>query len=114
MSAYAPIDSVQKRATVNVYAAGGGGTNIVFDVESWKKTASPGFALMNPCYVDTSRSNIFNKKLSPDEVYLFADMDGSGKVRSSNAGAISKGALAVLQKFKPTDFNIVVHTASGG
>jgi hypothetical protein len=102
------------RAQVNVYAAGGGGVNIVADMESLRNQSDVGFASMVPCYIDTSRSNLHNKKLPEEAIYLFNDIDGSGKVRSANYEAISKNVLGILQKFKPTMFNVVVHTASGG
>jgi hypothetical protein len=102
------------RALVNVYAAGGGGVNIVADMEGLRNQTDIGFASMLPCYIDTSRSNLHNKKLPEEAIYLFSDIDGSGKVRSANYEVISKNVLGILQKFKPTMFNIVVHTASGG
>ena len=106
--------STLTRHTVNIYAAGGGATNIVSELEPLRQSVSPGFAAMVPCYIDTSRSNLTSKKIPADAVYLFEDVDGSGKVRSTNYEIIAKNVPGILQKFKPAKFNIVLHTASGG
>lgn len=99
---------------IRIYAAGGGACNIVSELEATRGKPDDGFAATLPCYIDTSRSNLINKRIDEKHTYFFEGMDGSGKVRASNFEEISKNALAILQKFKPTQFNIVVHTASGG
>lgn len=99
---------------VNVYGLGGTGLNICSLLEPARGKDVVGFAKYNLCYVDTSKSNMIRKKLNADDIFLFEDMDGSGKIRKENHKAISANTKAVLQKFKPTEFNIVVSSASGG
>lgn len=99
---------------IRIYAAGGGACNIVSELEATRGKPDDGFASTLPCYIDTSKSNLIGKKIDDAHTYFFEGMDGSGKVRAANFEEISKNALAILQKFKPTQFNIVVHTASGG
>jgi hypothetical protein len=99
---------------VRIYGCGGVGLNIVSMLPGTYKSAMAGFAEYLPCYVDTSRSNMLRKKLSTGEVYIFDDMDGSGKIRKENHRAILANTKAVLQQFQPTTFNIVVHSAGGG
>lgn len=100
--------------TVTVYSCGGGGTNIVAELEAARAEQPTGFAQLQPCYIDTSRSNLINKQLPEESVYLFENADGSGKVRASNYEEIAKNCKSILLKFKPSAFNLVVHTASGG
>jgi hypothetical protein len=99
---------------VTIYACGGAASNIVSDMEPGRQEDSPGFATLAPVYIDTSRSNMKGKNIPEDAVYLFEGLDGSGKVRSTNYEDISKQAKAILQKFKPKAFNIVVHSSAGG
>ena len=99
---------------VRIYAAGGSALNIVSELENLRTTTEPGFANLAPCYIDTSRSNLSSKRIAEENMYLFEGTDGSGKVRSTNYEAIVKNALAILQKFKPSAFNIILHSGGGG
>lgn len=99
---------------VNIFGCGGNGVNVVSMLEPARNADVMGFAKYNLCYVDTSKSNMTRKKLNSDDIFLFEDMDGSGKIRKENHKAIAANTKAVLQKFKPTTFNIVVHNAGGG
>jgi len=99
---------------IRVYSAGGAGINVISELDAIRSEPAHGFATMLPCYIDTSASNIRSKKLPEDAVYTFDGMDGSGKVRSTNYEDVSKNAKAILLKYKPTAFNIVVHSGSGG
>lgn len=107
------MSNTQKN-TVNVIGAGGVGLNVVNMLEPARDSDIVGFAKYKLCYVDTSKSNMIRKKLNADDVFLFEDMDGSGKIRKENHKAIAANTKAILQKFKPTEFNIVVHSAGGG
>jgi hypothetical protein len=100
--------------TVRVYAAGGGASNVMCELEPSRSSESPGFAKMDSCYIDTSNSNLRNKKIDPNHIFLFEGLDGSGKERAANYEEITKNTLAILQRFKPSKFNIVLHTAAGG
>jgi hypothetical protein len=107
------MSNAQKN-TVNIIGCGGVGVNCTSLLEPARNSDVVGFAKYNLCYVDTSKSNMIRKKLNADDVFLFEDMDGSGKIRKENHKAIAANTKAILQKFKPTDFNIVIHSAAGG
>lgn len=100
--------------TVQIYSAGGAGSNVISELVKSIHGPTFGFATMSPCYIDTSRSNLGGKNIDPELMYLFEGIDGSGKVRSMNYELISKNVKSILQKFKPRQFNIVIHSASGG
>lgn len=99
---------------VRIYSCGGCAMNIVSELEAAKGEVVPGFASMETCYIDTSRSNLINKKIDDELTFILEGMDGSGKIRSTNYQEIAKNVKGILLKFKPTQFNIVVHSASGG
>lgn len=103
-----------QKNVVNIIGCGGCGYNVASLLEPARAKDVVGFAKYNLCYIDTSKSNMIRKKINMDDVYLFEDMDGSGKIRKENHKVISANTKAVLQKFKPTAFNIVVHSAAGG
>jgi hypothetical protein len=107
------MSNTQKN-TVRIYGCGGVGCNISNLFEPARNSETVGFAKYELCYIDTSKSNMLRKKLNPEDVYVYNDMDGSGKIRKENHKAIAANAKAVLQQFKPKNFNIVVHSASGG
>lgn len=100
--------------TVRIFGCGGLGVNAIAALESSKKANVVGFSNYDLCYVDTSRSNMAKKKLSEDDIFVFSDVDGSGKIRRENHKIIADNTKAILQKFKPATFNIVVSSASGG
>lgn len=108
------IKPVVSDRSVTVYSCAGTGINIVSELESARKEPTPGFANLNACYIDTSKSNLMNKNLPEEAIYLFDGIDGSGKVRSTNYEEIAKNVKSILLKFKPSDFNVVVHSGSGG
>lgn len=98
--------------TVRVYACGGTGINIAKHFSS-KKNQSLAFATIDPVFVDTSASNL-RDMVSPEHTYLIEGLDGSGKVRASNAKVIDESIVDILTKHKPGDLNIVVCSGSGG
>jgi hypothetical protein len=99
---------------VSVYAAGGGGINIVSDMKLDQAEPVEGFAQLIPYYIDTSEANTKHLHLPQENTYHFKNIDGSGSVRATNSAGIEKHCLEILQRFKPTKFNIVVHTGAGG
>lgn len=100
--------------SVQLYACGGMAQNVISSLESARGEHTPGFAVIDPCYIDTSRSNLFGKNIPEESIYLLPDTDGSGKVRSTNSAEIQKNVKSILLKFKPRTFNIVVHSGGGG
>lgn len=99
--------------TVTIYGCGGMGVNLNSELAQANDEAI-GFAQRAHCFIDTSKSNLLNKKVPEDRLFLLENIDGSGKVRAQNYEDIAKNALAILQKFKPTALNIVIHSAAGG
>lgn len=102
--------------TMNIYAAGGAGINIVSQLMRHADRPSDGFAAFKPVFIDTSASNFKRAGLDVEDerVYLIEDRDGSGKKRDSNASAIAERAKEILHRYKPGDINVIVHSASGG
>lgn len=98
---------------VTIYGCGGLGVNLASELAA-AEPSSAGFAQRVHAFIDTSKSNLINKKVPEDRLFLLDNIDGSGKVRSQNYEDIAKNALAILQKFKPTSLNIVIHSAAGG
>jgi hypothetical protein len=96
---------------VTVFACGGAGINIVGSLPALKSSA---LATAKTYAVDTSKSNLRESKFPSENVYLFEGVDGSGKVRAENHTLISKTTKQILQKFKPSPFNIVVSSGGGG
>ncbi len=96
---------------LNVYSCGGAGVNLLTPFLEMK--TSPGFAELSPIFLDTSRSNL-KGEYPEDKLFLIEGLDGSGKKRDSNYKVISEKAKEILHKFKPSQFNVVVHSTSGG
>lgn len=97
---------------VRIYGAGGAGVNITSHYTG--RAASAGCAELLPALVDTSRSNLKGRQIPEDATYLVEGLDGSGKIRAENHTEIAKTIKQVLVQIQPTDFNIVVFSASGG
>lgn len=99
---------------MRVYGCGGAGTNIVANyLELAGTTPVPGFAVLNPVFIDTSKSNM-REGIDANNSYIMPDLDGSGKIRAENYDAINNVVKEILLKYKPLDFNVVVFSASGG
>jgi len=98
---------------VSIYACGGMSLNIVSELESSRNESVVGFAKVHLNYIDTSRSNLINKKLPIESTYIFENIDGGGKVRGLNYEIIAKSVKGILLQLKPSEFNIIVHSAGG-
>lgn len=103
----------RKVGSLKLFACGGAGINIASHFESFRGKQDSGFANIDICYVDTSRSNL-KSNLDEESVYILDGVDGSGKVRAENHKQIAECALDILQKHKPSDINIVISSGSGG
>lgn len=101
---------------VRVYAAGGGGITIGYELEILRDKEVPGAGRLDVVYIDTSKSNL--KPGIPEEAcFLFgnvAEVDGSGQRRLENKDIILKRAKEILKQFPPKDVNIVISTGGGG
>lgn len=104
------------RNTVRLYACGGGGTNIAFNLERHRGKPDVGFADLDICYLDTSTSNLASRRelVPANAVYLVDGLDGSGGFRAENSEEISQRVRDMLQRFKPADLNIILSTGGGG
>lgn len=100
------------KGNLRVFGCGGGGINLV-SYFSGELKDSLGFANLLPAYIDTSRSNL-KQGIKPEQVFVLEGADGSGKVRKENHEEIAKMVPRILKDHVPTDFNVVVFTASGG
>lgn len=95
-----------------IYGCGGTGINLA--KRFLNRAEQPGFAVLDPVFVDTSRSNL-TPEIPEEKVYVLSgDADGSGKVRAANADRIVDAVPEVLLEFKPAEFNIVVFSLGGG
>lgn len=98
---------------LNVFACGGAGVNLLTPFVKNIGKQEVGFAEINPVFIDTSRSNLTGNY--PEEnLFLIDGLDGSGKKRDANYKIINEKTPEILHKFKPTPFNIVIHSTSGG
>lgn len=97
---------------IRVFGCGGAGVNITSHYTG--KQTSAGCAEILPALIDTSRSNLKGRQIPEDATYLVDGLDGSGKIRAENHVEISKTIKQILVQIEPTDFNIVVFSASGG
>lgn len=98
---------------LRIYGAGGCGINIAQHFQVSNGKAEPGHAVPLPVFIDTSKSNI-SPEIDSSLVAVIEDVDGSGKVRRENSAIIARNIKHILQEFPPSDFNIVVFSASGG
>lgn len=101
------------KKSMMLFGCGGAGINVVQRFASAAGKHETGFTEINPVFLDTSRSNLA-KGLNEESVYIIDGLDGSGKRRDANHKPISERTKEILQRFKPGDINVVVHSASGG
>lgn len=101
----------EKAGVVRIYGAGGCGINLASKIGT--RQAEVGLAGTDVVYVDTSLSNL-RKQSEADKVYVLEGVDGSGKIRRENSGAIADAIGDLLLAHRPHDLNIVMFSASGG
>lgn len=97
--------------SVTIYGAGGFGINILTKLP--KFVTEEGYSEFVRCGIDTSKSNL-HENLKEEETYLVEGTDGNGKKRNNNTELLMESVNDILLNHKPGDFNIVVHSASGG
>lgn len=98
---------------VNVYCCGGAGINIGSLLEDTISQKQLDYSIFN---LDTSEANISGRTKN---TYLFKSeatetSSGSGKIRTTNRSEITNELPQVVAQFKPTTFNIVIFSATGG
>lgn len=101
------------KGKLRIFACGGAGMNIGALLEKHRGQDEIAFAEIDIVYIDTSVSNM-RSHIDQSHCYLLDGMDGSGKLRAENHVEIGERVRAILQKFRPMDFNIVLHSAAGG
>lgn len=101
-------------AKLSLYGLGGAGSNLVSHFVKYKSKESAGFAEIVPYFVDTSKSNKLNPSIPEECIYYVDGLDGSGKKRDSNYEILAEKSKEILHHFKPSDINVLVHSASGG
>lgn len=97
--------------TLKIYACGGAGVNIGKQLQD--HPSQQGFADIEVCYIDTSLSNM-PADIDSTLAFVLPGVDGSGKIRAQNYADIANNVPQILARFAPADFNIVVHSGSGG
>jgi hypothetical protein len=98
---------------LNLYCCGGAAINIGKYFLKYVGSSTDGYAKLHTCFIDTSKSNLSHD--IPDElIYVLDKVDGSGKYRASNYEQLAKVSDDILDVFKPSRFNVVIHSASGG
>lgn len=106
-----------KRPVLRVYGCGGMGVEFVRNharrIAESESAKSKAFAEMKLALVDTSKANMIGLE-NEIENYVLRGADGSGKQRTTNYNALKDRANEILQAVQPGDYNIVVHSASGG
>lgn len=109
----------RERGRVQLYACGGGGINIGSKVDALVRKPDEVFAEFNTAFIDTSKSNL-HAGVPEEKIYLIKGLktddekDGSGQIRATNYEDIDAQTRDILQKFKPSDLNIVLSTGGGG
>lgn len=100
-------------SSIRFIGCGGCGTNLVAPFNRSRNKEVPGFATVQTCFIDTSRSNL-DESIPDQDIFLFEGTNGSGKVQSANYEVIAERRLEILNKFKLADMNVFVHGGSGG
>ena len=99
-------------SSIKVFGSGGCGINLASDYFGREPGAN--MADIKPVLVDTSESNLRQRHVPEESTYLIEGLDGSGKIRSENHREISRVIKNVLVQHEPSEFNIVIFSASGG
>lgn len=108
------MNDAKQKGNIKLFACGGAGINLGKTFEHMRGQDAPMFALVDICYLDTSKANLQDNALPLEAIYRVPGADGSGQVRREHAEAIFAHAPAMLEKHRPGKANIVLHSLSGG
>lgn len=101
---------------IRIYCAGGCGVNIGQQLLE-SLSAMDDQPMVELALIDTSTANL-KKEGEKIFYHIQGDLehptDGSGMVRKTNYPAIMRSLPHILSKFPAGDFNILIHSASGG
>lgn len=103
-----------KHNALSIYGCGGCGANVVQRLVNLPVDPDkPLYPKSHRYVVDTSESNIANL---PDDIkaFLIPGVEGAGKQRAFAFGAAADKVNKILQDNKPSEFNLVIFSASGG
>ena len=103
---------------LTVYGCGGAGSNITKEFFSLNTKDNSIFSDIIPVVLDASDSD-FTTDIPDEYMYIVKDgsgeqLEGAGKIRATNYDHIKQSIKDMLVKYPPTNFNIVVHSNSGG
>uniref|UniRef100_A0AAU7PF38 Tubulin nucleotide-binding domain-like superfamily protein n=1 Tax=Burkholderia phage vB_BgluM-SURPRISE13 TaxID=3159457 RepID=A0AAU7PF38_9VIRU len=106
------LNNTNTLGKIRIFCTGGAGIGIgkYFELERGKQ--NPGYAEVDPVYMDTSKASTFG--VPAEYFYQLPEANGSGGKRSHNGADIVKYTGEMLQRFPLADFNIVIHSATGG
>jgi hypothetical protein len=97
---------------VNIIGCGGTGVNIVDELGSVSK-ASKGMPNVTRIIIDSCIANI-NSNDTDVQRYIIPGMEGAGSNRGFCFDQAAGHVTAILQKYKPADYNILIFSTSGG
>lgn len=104
--------ATQDLGTIRIYNCGGAGIGIGKYFEPERHEKNPGYAMLSPVYMDTSRASTFG--VPAEYFYQLPEAEGSGGKRSFNGEDIIRYTGDMLQKFPPEQYNVVIHSTTGG
>jgi len=101
-------------STMSIYACGGAGINLLKDfVRLPQDTEVPYYPTVRKYALDTSDSNI--RDLGGDiKTFLVPGLRGAGKKRQQAFEGVNDHVNNMLVEHKPSDYNLVMFSASGG
>lgn len=102
----------EQLGAIRVYCGGGAGIGIGKYFEAERGKANPGYATLEPAYIDTSKASTFD--VPQEHFYHVQEKDGSGGIRAENATDIMRRTKEILQKFPPLEMNIAIGSTTGG
>lgn len=103
---------MSSKLQMRIFGCGGCGINLA--TPFLNQDVKEGVATPEVALIDTSRSNLTSDHNNAEFFLITDDGEGSGKVRRDNAAVIADNVRQALQMHKPTAFNVVVFSASGG
>lgn len=101
------------RKKVSIYSCGGAGIEIgrLLKASIARSGQRDQLALHDIYFIDSSDSNA--QSGSPETTYLIPGMDGAGKDREIIKKIAMREAPNILQRFPPSDINIMISSSSG-
>lgn len=103
--------TAKKPNQINIYACGGTGIEIMRKFQKIERMPGNVQAELRVVNVDTSDSNVDR---NGENTFVIEGMNGSGKVRITNAQPIIDAVPMILEEYTPGDFSVVIHSSGGG